>query len=67
MKTVLILIQILDKGNNPPFIKKIVPFLRPLILDADGETFIQKGQFPQTLGENIEAERDGFKNLADPA
>jgi len=63
MEAVFILAQVFDKGENPALIKKVVPFFRPIILDADGEAFIEKGQFSQALGEHFKAEGGRFKDL----
>ena len=51
MKAILVLIQIFDEGDDSAFVKEVMSFLGPFILDADGEAFVQKSQFPQTLRE----------------
>jgi hypothetical protein len=64
MNTILILVQVFDEGEDPSFIKKLMPFIRPFIFDADEEALIQKRQFSQALGEDIKAEIDGFEDVA---
>ena len=40
MDTILILIEVFDEGENPSFIKEVVPLFGTFILNADGEPFV---------------------------
>ena len=43
---------------------KLALFVAALILEADGQSLIQEGHFAQALGQGIEVEFDGLKDLA---
>src|SRR5215467_2608742 len=58
----LVLIKMLDKGNDAPCVVELMFFFVSLIFDRDQQTFIQKREFPKPLRQGIEAEFSGFEN-----
>jgi hypothetical protein len=63
MKHILVFIEVLDELGDAPIVMKLALLVAALILEADGQSFIQERHFAQALGQGIEVELDGFKNL----
>src|SRR6185503_15297610 len=55
-------IEMLDKGQEPAFVEKLVVFLCTLVFESDFDAAIKKRQFAQTLRQNIVAEIAGLKD-----
>ena len=60
---VLVFVEVLDEFGDAAVVMKLALFVAALILEADGQSFIQERHFAQALGQGIEVEFDGLKDL----
>ena len=56
MKHIFVLVEMLNKGDNAAFVEKLFAFIRPLVMDSNLKTAVEKCQFAQSLGKHIIAE-----------
>ena len=56
-------VQILDEGDDAPFVVEVVALFVALIENVDLHSAIEKSQFPQPLGEGFEGKLGGFENF----
>ncbi len=59
----LVLVQMLDERDDAALVAEVLLLVRAFVLERDGQAAVQKGLFPQPLGDLIEAEFGRFKDL----
>ena len=60
---VLVLVQVLDEFGDAARVMEFRLLVTPLVLQPDGQAFIQKRQLAQALGESVVIEFNGVENL----
>ena len=63
VKHFLVFVEVLDEFGDAAVVMKLALFVAALILEADGQPFIQERHFAQALGQRIEVEFDRLKYL----
>ena len=58
----LVLVQILDEGDDPAFVEELVRLAVALVVERDGDAAVQERELAQPLRERVEAE---FRRLED--
>ena len=63
MKHILVLVQMVHKGANSPFVNKGRFAVRPKVFQDDFQPPVEKRKFPQALGDGFVAELESLEDL----
>src|SRR2546428_3628254 len=56
-------VEMLYKGDDASFVEKLMFLLRSLIFNRYPNAFVEEGEFPKPLGENVKTKVDRLEDL----
>ncbi|OPY78127.1 MAG: hypothetical protein A4E70_02447 [Syntrophus sp. PtaU1.Bin005] len=63
VKDLFVAVDVLDEGDDAPFVKEFAFPVRTVIDQGDEDAGVQEGQFPESVGEDVEIEFQLLKDL----